>query len=62
MDDSDRTESRESLIAIPDHLVFAIEEWLRERIRQACDGYDGEESRRAVVEAVHLYDAIWASR
>jgi hypothetical protein len=58
MDDSDRIESQESPGAIPDHLVFAIEEWLEEQIRQRCDGYDGEASRRAVVEAVHLYDGF----
>jgi hypothetical protein len=39
MDDSDRIESQESAVAIPEHLVLAIEEWLEERIRQASDTY-----------------------
>ena len=60
MDVSDRIESQESAVAIPEHLVFAIEEWLEERIRQACDMYEGEETRVAVTEAVRLYEAFGA--
>jgi hypothetical protein len=60
MDDSDRTESREPPVTIPEHLVFAIEEWLAERVRQACDSYDGDQTRLAVTEAVGRYEAFTA--
>jgi hypothetical protein len=60
MDDSDRTEPEVLPVAIPEHLVFAIEEWLEERIRQASDTYEGEETRVAVTEAVRLYEAFRA--
>jgi hypothetical protein len=60
MDDSHRIESPESPVPIPGHLVFAIEEWLEERIRQASDTFEGEETRVAVTEAVRLYEAFRA--
>jgi hypothetical protein len=57
MDLSDRIESRDRL-AIPDHLVFAFEEWIAELIiREACDG-DSPETRDAVIKAVHFHDAL----
>jgi hypothetical protein len=60
MDISDRTASRAPLAAIPEHLVFACEEWLHELIRQACDREDSAESQAAVSDAVHLRDAFVA--
>jgi hypothetical protein len=60
MDISDRTESEVPPAAIPDRLVFAFEEWLRELVRQACDRSDSPESQAAVSDAVHLRDAFVA--
>ncbi|MCU1675563.1 MAG: hypothetical protein JWM93_321 [Frankiales bacterium] len=58
MDTSDRIESRDPL-AIPEHLVFAFEEWIAELIREACDD-DSPETRDAVIKAVHFHDAFGA--
>ncbi|MCW2994137.1 MAG: hypothetical protein JWQ18_1632 [Conexibacter sp.] len=60
MDISDRIEFEVPLAAIPDRLVFAFEEWLRELIRQACDRDDSPERQVAVVEAAHLRDGFLA--
>jgi hypothetical protein len=47
-------------VAIPEHLVFAFEEWIAEHIRQARDADNGQEARPAVFKAVHLHDAFVA--
>jgi hypothetical protein len=58
MDISDRIESRDPL-AIPEHLVFAFDEWIAELIRLACDS-DSPETRGAVIKAVRIHDAFAA--
>jgi hypothetical protein len=58
MDDSDGIEPRDSL-AIPEHLVFAFDEWTTELITQACDSHSTEDSE-AVSDGVHLRDAFLA--
>jgi hypothetical protein len=60
MDISDRTESHVSPVAIPGRLVFALEEWIAEQIRRACDSDGSPEAQAAVIEAVHLRDAFVA--
>jgi hypothetical protein len=58
MDLSDRIESRDPL-AIPEHLVFAFDEWIAELMRQACE-HDKATARVAVTKAVHIQDAFAA--
>jgi hypothetical protein len=60
MDISDRTESQVPPVAIPGHLVFAVEEWIVEALRQACDDFAKPEARAAVIQAVHLHDQFVA--
>lgn len=56
MNISGRVESRD-LLAIPEHLVFAFDEW----IRQACE--QGKATTRfAEIKAVHIQDTFAASR
>jgi predicted component of type VI protein secretion system len=60
MDISNGIESRVPLLAIPDHLVFAVEEWIAEQIRRACDSADSPEAQAAVIRAVHVRDGFVA--
>ncbi len=60
MDDSDRSESEVPRVAIPAQLVFAVEEWIVEALRQACDDFAKPEARAAVIQAVHLHDRFVA--
>jgi hypothetical protein len=59
MDISDRIESRDSL-AIPEHLVFAFDDWISEIFRRALDTGDEVEGRAAATKAVHLHEAFVA--
>lgn len=59
MDISDRIESRDSLV-IPEHLVFAFEDWISELFRRALDTSDEVEGRAAAIKAVHLHEAFVA--
>jgi hypothetical protein len=52
MDISDRIESRDSLV-IPEHLVFAFDDWISELFRRALDTGDEVEGRAAAIKAVH---------
>jgi hypothetical protein len=58
MDDSDRTAWRESPVVVPEHLVFAIEEWLQERFRRACDDHRDQEMFPVVAELFGLHRAL----
>jgi hypothetical protein len=60
MDISNGIESEVPLLAIPDHLVFAVEEWIAEQIRRACDSADSPEAQDAVIKAVHIRDGFVA--
>ncbi len=57
MDDQDRTAPADLIVPIPEHLVFAFEEWIAENIRRACDS---AEPHDAAIDAVHLRDAFVA--
>ncbi len=60
MDVSNRIESEVPLLAIPDHLVFAFEEWIAELIREGCDSVDSPQAQEAVIKAVHIRDGFVA--
>jgi hypothetical protein len=61
MDISDRTASEVPLVVIPEHLVSAVDDWLWEVMRLACEAYSDTPVRRgAVVKAVHLREAFVA--
>ena len=60
MDISDRIESQVPPVAIPEHLVFAFEEWIAELIREACDSADSPQTQAAVIKAVHIRDGFVA--
>jgi hypothetical protein len=60
MDFSNGIESRVPLVAIPEHLSFAFEEWIAEQIRRACDSADSPETEAAVIRAVHVRDGFVA--
>jgi type VI protein secretion system component VasK len=51
MDISDRIESRDFLVAMPERVAVVIREWIVELLQRAFD-------RDAVVEAVRLRDAL----
>jgi hypothetical protein len=59
MDIPDRIESRDSLV-IPEHLVFAFDDWISELFRRALDAGDEVEGRAAAIKAVHVHDAFVA--
>ena len=60
MDISDGIESEVPLVVIPEHLVFAFEEWIAEMIKRACDAHGSPKDRSTVINAVHLHDAFVA--
>jgi hypothetical protein len=60
MDISNGIESQVPLVAIPEHLAFAVEEWIAEQIRRACDRADSPEAQAAVIRAVHVRDGFVA--
>ena len=60
MDNSDRTESGDPFVSIPDHLLPPIIEWIVEEVRQACEDTRSDKQFDRVVEAVQVRQAVTA--
>jgi hypothetical protein len=61
MDDSDRTESREPLVTIPEHLVFAQAQITRGRVAYAIGTSVSTRAGRSVLALVELRTLVRGS-